>query len=93
MRIALCLKALKGDEHVDRALLANGLVYLVAESYEGNDASAALCHTVNLGELNVVTCGKSGLAYNTAGEQCSLSADADNHNIHIKFTSIKPWLP
>ena len=52
-------------------------------SYKSNNASAALCHTVNLGKFYVKSCADSGFSYNSAGKERALTANAYYHNIHI----------
>ncbi len=54
MRVPLRLQALERDEDVRLAGLDDRLLHLVAVADEGDDRAAALRHTVDLGELDVI---------------------------------------
>ena len=49
-----------------------------------HNAAAALAHTVNLADANLVAVVHCKLAENFAGKQCALPTDADDNNVkHI----------
>lgn len=55
-----------------------------ADTNISHNAAAALAHTVNLADANLVTVVHCKLAENFAGKQCALPTDADDNNVkHI----------
>ena len=54
---------------------------MVAETHVSDDGTASLRHTVDFGDLDVITLLEKQLAEQLAGEQGSLAADTDDHYI------------
>ena len=79
------LKQLEGHYYVGLAAADHRGRDLVAVLYVGDDRAAALTHSVDFGDLDVVALEEYGVSENAAGEQRTLSADADYHYIHCIF--------
>ena len=85
MGVSQRLKSLECDDNVCLTLLDHGLVNLFAEADEGNYAAASLCHAVNLTDLYVKTCLKSGLSDYSACKERALTANSYYHYILSHF--------
>ena len=81
VRVSLGLKSLESDKYICTSFLYNRLFHFVAVANKCNDRSASLRHTVNFRYLYVISCRQGDSAEDTAGDQGSLSAYTDNHNI------------
>ena len=79
--IAKSLEALEGDEDICLSLFHDGFGHVLAVAHESDDAAAALCHAVDFRNLHFISGVLHDAAQNAAGEQGSLPADADDHNI------------
>src|SRR5699024_5463208 len=75
------LQAFKSNQHICLPFLHDGFCHMISIAHKCYHTSSPLCHSMHFREFHIITGCGGQLSKNAAGEERSLSADSDYHNI------------